>query len=94
MFHIVIIVDDEHCTPGTAKQRWWLEDLRLAVTDKEHLRTGTDLTDSIMNAAQIILQKQFPQWCGFQDTTLGELLSFRPVPLKKSGIAVQILHTG
>ena len=47
-----------------------------------------------MNAAQIILQKQFPQWYGFQDTTLGELLSFSAVPLKKGDVAVQILHIG
>lgn len=93
-YFLVIVVDENQLTPVTTKQDCWLNALKLSATDRERLLTRRELTDSIMNASQIILQSQFPDCYGFQDVNLGTLLSFCPVSLKNSDVAVQILHTG
>lgn len=90
----VIVVDENQLTSMTTKQDFWLEYLALSASDKDRLLTGRELTDSLMNASQNLLQSQFPNCCGFQDVNLGSLLSFSPVSIKNGGVAVQILHTG
>ena len=90
----MIVVDENQLTPVTTKEDCWLKAFKLSVTDKERLLTRKELTDSLMNASQTILQSQFPDCCGFQDVNLGILLSFCPVSLKNGDDAVQILHTG
>ena len=54
----MITVDENLPTPDKVKPKWWLEHLRLC-EDKERLLRGMELTDSIMNAAQILMQGQF-----------------------------------
>ena len=56
--------------------------------------SGDELTDSLMNAAQNILARQFPSSLSLQDVTLGTLLRFEPVNMASEGLIVQILHTG
>ena len=53
---------------------------------------GLSLTDNVINAAQILACRQFPQFSGFQDTVLGIKLLFRHA--SKDRPTVQILHTG
>ena len=48
----------------------WISDLQLALSDRNALLTGKDLTEAIMNAAQMLLHHQFPQVKGLQDTGL------------------------
>ena len=50
------------------------------------------LNDSLINAAQVLLDAQFPNIEGFQNTIWGHNLDFKPVTLCKP--SVQILHTG
>ena len=92
----MITVDENLPTPDKVKPKWWLEHLRLCCEDKERLLRGMELTDSIMNAAQILMQGQFQDCFGFQDTTMGPLLSFLRIESDKlrNGSAIQILHTG
>ena len=58
---------------------WWIEALGLYETDKETLLSQSELTDNIINAAQILLSAQFPSIGGFQNTLLGMKLQFKPV---------------
>ena len=71
---------------------WWIEALGLYQSDKEVLLSQRELTDSIINAAQILLSTQFPSIGGFQNTLLGNKLQFKPVSREISSI--QIHHTG
>ena len=50
------------------------------------------LTDESINIAQILLQKQFPNIGGFQDTVIGKVQEFDTIPGSKKYI--QILHAG
>lgn len=72
--------------------RWWREELWLHKHDEIILLSGEELTDNIINAAQALLNKQFPQIVGFQDTIFAHNLNYcaisREIP------SVQILHTG
>ena len=72
--------------------KWWIEDLGLYDTDKEILLSQSELTDNIINAAQILLSVQFPSISGFQNTLLGSKLQFKHVSREISSI--QIHHTG
>ena len=71
---------------------WWIEALGLYDSDKEVLLSQSELTDNIINAAQILLRAQFPSVGGFQNTLLGNKLQFKPVSKETSSI--QIHHTG
>ena len=93
LIDIVVIVEDSDVTPMKTKPDWWLENLHLASLDKRRLFTGMELTDSLMNSVQKLLQDQFPSCRILQDVTLGQLLMFAPVS-QGDGPAVQILHTG
>lgn len=90
----VLIVDDGQNTPPSVRPEWWIKELKLAKSDLLRLMSGGELTDSLMNAAQDLLAKQFAGYLSFQDVTLGRLLMFEPVHMTSKGLAVQILHTG
>ena len=53
---------------------WWLKELQLYDMDKEMLLNGHELSDALVNASQCILDRQFPQFAGFQSTLLGQRL--------------------
>ena len=68
----------------------WLADLNLHQSDKEVLLSPTPwLTDSIINAAQQLLRKQYPHLPGLQDVSLGLTMSFNV----QRGEFLQILQT-
>ena len=93
LIDIVVILEDSGVTPMKTKADWWLESLHLANSDKRTLLTEMELTDSLINSVQKLLQDQFPICRSLQDVTLGQLLMFTPVS-QGDGPAVQILHTG
>ena len=71
---------------------WWIEGLGLYDTDREVLLSSKELTDTIVDASQVLLSLQFPSIAGFQSTLLGQNLSFRAV--SQDVTSVQIIHTG
>ena len=70
---------------------WWIKDLHLYLIDKEHLINGSEVSDNVINAAQLLLKHQFPHVAGFQNTILGYNLKFASI---SSLPAIQILHSG
>ena len=84
----VIEVDENATTPEHVRIKWWIKDLHLALSDRNALLSGKELTDAIINASQKLLHHQFPRVKGLQETTLSQGLSF--VPTRKN--AVQIFH--
>ena len=70
---------------------WWIRELNLYMSDKDCLENGSEVTDNIINAAQILLKHQFHHIAGFQNTLLGYHLQFVSI---SSLPAIQILHTG
>ena len=67
----------------------WLQYPFLLQDDKERLESGKWLNTRLIEAAQLILSKQFPDVKGFQSPLFGQNLSFRKV----EGSFIQILHT-
>ena len=68
----------------------WIANLNLHQTDREILLNPTQwLTDTIINAAQQLLQKQFPHLPGLQDVTLGQTMNFIVHPDE----FLQIIHS-
>lgn len=57
-----------------AAPKAWTEG--LSEEDRKVLKTGHWLNDKLVNAAQKLLKQQFPHVPGFQDTLLGQTLSF------------------
>ena len=54
----------------------WLLSLDLSHKDKEILLSPTAwTTDTIVNAAQLLLRQQFPQLPGLQDVSLGQIMA-------------------
>ena len=79
-----------HFVTGKADS-WWIKDLNLYIADKNHLESGSEVSNNVINAAHTLLSQQFPHIHGFQNTLLGYRLKFKVV----SRIPfVQILHTG
>ena len=85
----VIVLSDSDPDPVC---EWWIEDLNLYSVDYGVLIHGKELNDSLINAAQVLLDAQFPNIEGFQNTIWGYDLDFKPVTSCKP--SVQILHTG
>ena len=71
-------------------QTWWIQKLQLTDTDRQVLLSGSELTDSLVNAAQMLLAAQYPKMKGFQDTNVGRHLAFSAVPRN----CIQIFHIG
>ena len=68
----------------------WIASLELTVLDKDVLLSPTwMLNDSLINAAQKVLKKQFPTVSGLQDVELGSWMSFR----YQAGEFAQVIHT-
>lgn len=72
--------------------QFWLpgHDLQLLTSDRDILLSPTEwLTDTIINASQQLLQRQFPNLSGLQDVSLGLTMNFDI----QTGEFIQILHT-
>ena len=68
----------------------WIASLELTVLDKDVLLSPTGmLNDSLINAAQKVLKKQFPTVSGLQDVGLGSWMGFR----YQAGEFAQVIHT-
>ena len=68
----------------------WLSDVNLLEYDKNILLDPVGwINDSIINAAQKLLRRQFPSLNGLQDVALGYVMSFEV----QMGEFVQILHS-
>ena len=71
---------------------WWIKDLKLRESDRHILLNGSDLNDSIINAAQNLLKSQFSEIEGFQNTILAHNLKFKPTSSRT--LVIKILHAG
>lgn len=71
--------------------KWWIKSLCLRMADKNRLESDAEVSDSVINAAQTLMCRQFPHIKGFQNTLLGYRLKFE---VAKRIPSVQILHTG
>lgn len=60
---------------------------RISPLELKALQGSEWLSDSVINAAQLIISTQFPHKCGFQDVLYGQGLKF-----KKMKKFIQILH--
>lgn len=68
----------------------WISELSLLESDKDIvLNTTAWINDSVVNAAQKLLKKQFTSLNGLQDVALGYVMSFQI----QTGDFLQILHT-
>ena len=68
----------------------WISDLNLDENDRENVLSPTGwLSDKVINAAQKILSKQFPDIFGLQDVALGHVMNFTI----QDGEFLQILHS-
>lgn len=81
-------MDNYHCK--TRQSKIWLTDLQLKQSDRDILLSVTGwLTDTIIDAAQILLAQQFPNISGLQSVALGLTMAFNI----QTGEFVQILNT-
>ena len=87
----VIVLSDSDPDPGC---EWWIEDLNLYSVDYEVLIYGKELNDSLINAAQVLLDAQFPNIEGFQNTIWGHITWILSQLATSCKPSVQILHTG
>ena len=75
---------------ASVMEEYWLRSLGLSLEDRQCLRKGGWLTDSVINAGQVLLRTDYTQIGGLQPTTLGEVLGF----ITSQGSAfVQVIHT-
>lgn len=82
-----IVVDTVSSKP---QPKPWLLEMGLLDVDKECLLSPVGwITDSIVNAAQKLLQQQFPHIDGFQPVDLGLVCNFNII----QGEFIQILHS-
>ena len=72
---LIDLTNSMSCQPSKPSQ-YWLEDLCLYPADKESISAGKWITDTVVNAAQMLLQKAYPHIGGLQDTVLAETLAF------------------
>ena len=73
------------------KHNWWVKDLKLEMSDLVSITAGRELSDKVINAAMLLLSKQYGHVDGMQDCTLGHYLHFTPI---NQTLAIQIFHTG
>ncbi|XP_019861172.1 PREDICTED: uncharacterized protein LOC109589556 [Amphimedon queenslandica] len=73
---------------------WWQKSLNLKFSDLNCIVQGFMLQDTIINAAQSILKKQFPFKGGFQSTLNGQRQRKLFDTLPFDSHSIQILHTG
>ena len=71
----------------------WIPELFLQQKQRNLLHTGEPLDDAVINAAQRLLQQQFPQIKGLQPTVYSQAVhKFQEVP--EGSESIQIHHTG
>ena len=86
-----ITVEDYKLKQPLQLQKLWLPELNLAKSDQDILLNPTAwMTDSLMDAAQLLLKKVNPAMQGLQSVTRGITMNFDIEP----GEFVQILHNG
>lgn len=72
-----VVIDVDSCTVSKRNLKAWLPDFQLFESDRDCILSPTGwLTDTIINAVQIMLKKQFPHINGLQDTCLGSVYQF------------------
>ena len=74
---------------ASVMEEYWLRSLGLLLEDRQCLRKCGWLTDSVINAGQVLLKTDYPQIGGLQPTTLGEVLGFT----SQGSAFVQVIHT-
>ena len=85
----VVIADK---SPIKDENDWWIKNLKLKESDRVLLLNGSDLNDTLINAAHSLLSSQFSEIEGFQNTILVYNLKFQPV--SNTTLSIQILHAG
>ena len=81
-----------HKSPIQDENDWWIKDLNLKESHRVLLLNGSDLDDTLINAAHSLLSSQFSEIEGFQNTILAYNLQFQPV--SNATLSIQILHAG
>ena len=81
-----IVVSDTDPDPD-----YWIKELDLFDLDLQCLRDGKDLSENVINAAQVVLKTQFKVE-GFLATAKSQSLKYSS--LSESVLCVQILYTG
>ena len=79
-------------SPVEDQNEWWIKGLKLKESDRILLLNGSDLNDNLINAAHSLLNSQFSEIKGFQNTILAHHLKFHPV--SNGTLSIQILHAG
>ena len=74
---------------ASVMEEYWLRSLGLSLEDRQCLRKGGWLTDSVINAGQVLLRTDYTQIGGLQPTTLGEVLGFT----SQGSPFIQVIHT-
>ena len=86
-----VVISDK--SPIKDENDWWIKNLKLKESDRVLLLNGSDLNDTLINAAHSLLSSQFSEIeAGFQNTILVYNLKFQPVP--NTTLSIQILHAG
>ena len=85
-----MVISDK--SPIKDENDWWIKNLKLKESDRVLLLNGSDLNDTLINAAHSLLSSQFSEIEGFQNTILVYNLKFQPV--FNTTLSIQILHAG
>ena len=85
-----VVISDK--SPIKDENDWWIKNLKLKESDRVLLLNGSDLNDTLINAAHSLLSSQFSEIEGFQNTILVYNLKFQPV--SNTTLSIQILHAG
>ena len=86
-----VVISDK--SPIKDGNDWWIKNLKkLKESDCVLLLNGSDLNDTLINAAHSLLSSQFSEIEGFQNTILVYNLKFQPV--SNTTLSIQILHAG
>ncbi len=94
--YIVLIDLTRNCDlrkgDGTCREVKWVEveDVSLLESHKAIIKNGDWLTDKIIDAAQMLLKKQYQDMQGLQSTLNGDTLTFNVC----KGAFVQVLNVG
>ena len=84
-------LDINNISYKSPKRNWWVKDLKLEISDRVSITAGRELSDKVINAAMLLMSKQYGQVDGLQDCTLGHYLRYTPV---NQTLAIQIFYTG
>ena len=81
-------------SPIKDENDWWIKTLIIKLRESDHalILNGSDLNYNLINAAHCLLNSQFSELQGFQNTILAHHLKFQPV--SNGALSTQILHAG